>query len=160
MRVDQHWLLAVGEHDALLSSLLRLSRLPPQASSRQPSVIRLFASAMNAKQLVVEIAALPKLVESQKAAGLGEEEIIKSMYNSWQARLSAIKIPASNVEEITSALCAQNQPWLPDQRAALARTVMERQSVGGLKSIRRSMQSCPHYENMLTEEDWAELRTS
>ncbi len=115
---------------------------------------------MNAKQLVVEIAALPKLVESQKAAGLVEEEIIKSMYNSWQARLSAMKIPASNVEEITSALCAQTQPWLPDQRAALARTVMERQSVGGLKSIRRSMQSCPHYENMLTEEDWAELRTN
>ena len=100
------------------------------------------------------------------AAGLSRSDVVDSLYNSWTARLSLLaKIPASKAADLTKAFSGDDQPWTPDQRASLAQAIFDKQTgtkkgaVLAMAHPRNPMQTCIHFENFITEDEWAKLRT-
>ena len=114
------------------------------------------ARAMSVREVVDELALVGDVVLAQKEAGLEEDEVIESLFQSWRGRFETMVIDPQDVAAITRAVSAG--PWKNDQRKALASTIMQQQRVVAQKKSRTPNQTCLHFHNMMTESDWAKAR--
>ena len=108
--------------------------------------------------IVKELSSLTELVQAQVSIGISEEEALESLFKSWNKRLEAMRVGAGAKRELTVAV--SKGPWTMEQKLALGRAIMHTSSDGATKTLRKNMQSCRHFENMLTESDWVKLRAT
>ena len=92
------------------------------------------ARAMSVREVLDELALVGDVVLAQKEAGLEEDEVIESLFQSWRGRFETMVIDPQDVAAITRAVSAG--PWKNDQRKALASTIMQQQRVVVQKRMR------------------------
>ena len=81
---------------------------------------------------VAELRDVSELVQSQVEAGMPREEVMESIFASWQHRLAALSgIPPGEKAQVTSAL--SSGPWSEGQRQELARAIL----VGSADDVHR-----------------------
>jgi hypothetical protein len=92
---------------------------------------------------------------------LGEDEVLEAMYTSWVERLAALGDVSADAKQALTTAVAQG-PWSSEQNKMLARTIMNSRLITGkaVPKERRSMQTCPRFENMLTEAVWVCVRNA
>ena len=82
---------------------------------------------MSVREVLDELALVGDVVLAQKEAGLEEDEVIESLFQSWRGRFETMAIDPQDVAAIICAVSAG--PWKNDQRKALASTIMQQQRV-------------------------------
>ena len=119
----------------------------------------LFASM--ASTLIAELKGAGDVLAAHVSAGLAPDVVLKTLCTSLSERIRNTWVKdAATAKAISDAVAAG--PWPPSQKKELASIVLsasvktEKQS----KSLqRKSMQKVPKPENLLTESDWAKIRS-
>lgn len=102
-----------------------------------------------------DLKALSELVDVQVSVGLDKGDVLEAQFKTWSHRLQAVPADDKATKELTAAIGAS--PFSAEQKRALGKILMESQAASH-KSVRRVMQYCPHFENMVTMQEWAALR--
>jgi len=109
-----------------------------------------------------QLAGASELLRSQVAAGQNSDDVLESMYRSWQQRLSGMAHCGSPKQKsaLTEAITAG--PWTSEQRKELANAVLN--NGGGKrnakKSARRENQRAHKFENLVPPPVMSKLRDS
>ena len=113
---------------------------------------------MDVSALSRELQCVASLVDAQVQAGLDRDEVLESLCSSWAGRLAAL-VGQDNTSLCTLTRAVSEGPWSVEQRKRLAKALTSGGEPGGQGSKRRPSQTCTHFENYLTENEWKALRT-
>ena len=128
------------------------------SKNKQPRV-----SSVNWRSLKEELTSATELLHAQVEAGLARNDVLEALFNSTIARLSNVgDLSPSQLTELTQLV--NKGPWTPAQKKKLASHVgnkLVQDTVTGEDNKRavRKLQSCPYFENFITEATWRFIRS-
>ena len=98
-------------------------------------------------------------VAAQPACGQSESDVIQVQFEAFCARFRGLegKITVGQATQLTMAI--SNGPWTPAHKVELTRIVNASQARGVSRVKRRNLQECLHFEQYLTEAEWASLNS-
>lgn len=145
----------------MLSTITRIVSCSKDWPPRREHTARVRIVVAMALDLLKELEGCKGLLLAQVSAGLGEDEVLEAMYTSWVERLAALGEASADAKQALTTAVAQG-PWSSEQKKMLARTIMNSRLITGkaVPKERRAMQTCPRFENMLTEAVWVCVRNA
>ena len=100
------------------------------------------------------------LLEAQKLASLDEQESMHVLFSSIFAHVSKLPAGMSQSDVLDITKLSNEGPWTSDQKKQLALALVK--SNTGLVASKADMtpqnQQCHHFENMIDEQAWGEIR--
>ena len=103
------------------------------------------------------LALLNSCVESQVLAGFNREQAYQRMYDSYQARIEELpRMKPEHHMRLISAISTTG--WDPDKKQSLIELLQSRMIVRHHAPPRAKLQNCEHFENMIADVMWDELK--